>query len=76
MQGDRKQALKYVDMKAKGKLVPRDSQEKPNVEGDMVERVILQKFCEQPIIQQLQAAGKQANIRFERTVVKPLPSDR
>jgi hypothetical protein len=75
-QGDSKQALKYVGMKTKGKLVPRDSQEKPNVEGDMMEGVILQNFCEQPIIQQLQAAGKQANIRYERTVVKPLPTDR
>ena len=76
VQGESKQALKHVGMKTKGQLAPLDSQGKPNVEDDMAEEVILQNFCEQPIIQQLQAAGKQASIRYEQTVVKPLPTDR
>ncbi|MEO2046757.1 MAG: hypothetical protein ABGX16_09320 [Pirellulales bacterium] len=76
VQGDSKQALKYVGIKSKGQLAPVDAQGKPNVDGDMAEEVIFQNFCEQPIIQQLQTAGKQASIRYEQTVDKPLPTDR
>ena len=74
--GNSKQALKYVSMKAKSQLAPRDSQGKPDFKDDMVEEVILQNFCAQPIIQQLQAAGMQTVIRYEQTVAKPMPTDR
>ncbi len=68
--GDAKQALAYVDMQTKGQLVPRKTREKPVINDDFKAK-IFQAFQQEPVVQQLQAAGKQAHVRYQQTLAKP-----
>ena len=60
--GNTKQALKYVDMRTKSQMAPRDAG-KPAADVD-IEAEIFKAFQQDPIVQQLRSAGKQARIRL------------
>jgi hypothetical protein len=75
--GNVKQALKVVDMSAKSPMVPRNTRGKPAANDDIdIEAKILEVFRQDPIVGQLQTAGKQARVRYEQTVSKPISTGR
>jgi|GEM_PF-5587662 len=70
VEGNGEIALNYVDMAAKSGMVPRSAQSKMAASKD-IEATIRKAFLEDPLIRQLEATGKSARIRYERTVSKP-----
>jgi len=73
--GDTEQALKRVNTRAKGQLVPKDARGKPTP-TESIEVAILEAFQKTEIVQKLREAGKRARIRYERTVSVSRPAER
>ena len=73
--GNTRQALKYVDMRTKSQMAPRDDLGKPAANVD-IEAEIFKAFQQDPMVHRLRAAGKQVRIHWEQTVSKPQSAGR